>query len=1347
MDSLYRTEQIETQDENESRFGFTARLRAIIAGVLCVTIITPTVCAGILTADQTQTVNQAQADAAKELSRLNTTGRPTVGNVGNSSQSQVNIGEIVPGASMDTSALEGAWDDPKSTQDITKKSRTFIQMNGCRQSTFKFLGTQVVATYQAFQGTGTSATPIPYSGAITPYGALGGERSAEVPINSAANTWLRIHLTPFPYPTDHTYVVGDFGIRDAFGAGTFSFDTYTGAGVAGEGFIPRVKSLNVTNGNLIQITASLWKVNREYTAKPASGVCQPDPLAGTCKFDGYDVCDPYNQEEVAKLFAVDAAPSLNAVTDSFDVVRKSLTKARPTKSDVLQMVNASKSVLNGTAGDVLSLFQGCQVDTRYSSSVSTVHLKDPRSCSNYRVGSDACSADKRFQLVLLQSNARVGTITQYEGATQVKVTNSFTFDFPTMSTPSARDQDIGPVMINVLNPTTNLMETKPKGYWVQAPAIPPATESLWSYVETGERITRHLDLTPFVLKPNEYVVGGMGAIDATLTLSSVGSPSNSWTPSAVVTPIGTSNIAYVTADVYQVVLNEIAGCDDQRALAPAAGEIRPFCQMNTTCTAPVSDCASSNGLTFCASSGPLSGIFELYPKWGGVWDESSKGQCQSIHVDANSTCSIQDVSDPAVWQTNIGDKLSDGHQWKDNCADQGLFNNQQCSLINFGTCQDGAKGKDGTCYGYSITYDCGKSTTVTTGTSSPGETSCLTAVRCMGDECRNVKSESNNSFSKAAAAGQVVEMMQHDFKCQETNDKPQAGVGCTPEVFNGRPLDCRTSIGASTTLVPDCCKQAQDIANGTDFIGWLTVAVQTWKLANTPMVANALANMGVSSGWLKAIQNPVSLVSQPLMSGLATMGEDLGWQGLTDFAEDQLADEAMTNGSEGVVSAFEQKMLNYARDFLVENYPELALDMFGSTAATDGTAAVLQGTAKEAVDVLSGLMTVYSIYSIAKLVGHLLYTCTEKENQLGVGIGTKSCTLIKGPNGEGDYCSSKRTGIGCVERKKSYCCYSSPLARIIMEQARAQLGGFGSQQSPNCQGLSPSELAGLNWNAIDLSEWVGILQEQGLLPKGAVEAENMYGMNANWAKVKGVTSGVSLGPDGLASTKDMVNARLGDKAGMFDNGREQLAGQRVCFDKQNPARGQWYESAPVSPQDIIRPIGGTGSVMNCSTTDPNQGCVEIYLGLVGDNYLAGNNCATSYDKYFSMYVKRPDLISSATLMEAQWDDHLNVEISGATAFKSDGYDNVGGATPCELSQHWCLGPDANITSGSAAACSAVKRYNTVDLTSLYKAGGKIDTKTSVKVGGMGEGFARVRIIYDRTTTPNNTQIDCYVPGS
>lgn len=96
--------------------------------------------------------------------------------------------------------------------------------------------------------------------------------------------------------------------------------------------------------------------------------------------------------------------------------------------------------------------------------------------------------------------------------------------------------------------------------------------------------------------------------------------------------------------------------------------------------------------------------------------------------------------------------------------------------------------------------------------------------------------------------------------------------------------------------------------------------------------------------------------------------------------------------------------------------------------------------------------------------------CNEKEKTLSklreFGELDGQCHYI------GDYCSSKVLGV-CIQKKKTYCCFSSPLGRIIQEGGRSQLGiAWGEPKSPNCRGFTPEEFQKIDFSKIDFSEWI-----------------------------------------------------------------------------------------------------------------------------------------------------------------------------------------------------------------------------------------------------------------------------------
>lgn len=100
----------------------------------------------------------------------------------------------------------------------------------------------------------------------------------------------------------------------------------------------------------------------------------------------------------------------------------------------------------------------------------------------------------------------------------------------------------------------------------------------------------------------------------------------------------------------------------------------------------------------------------------------------------------------------------------------------------------------------------------------------------------------------------------------------------------------------------------------------------------------------------------------------------------------------------------------------------------------------------------------------------------------------------------GEYCIKRWPFVGCVQKAKSFCCFNSKLARIIHEQGRPQLEVFQpngawtgipgdpnfSVRNPNCRGFTPEEFQSLDFNKIDLSEYIEDIQKnirQNLAPQ------------------------------------------------------------------------------------------------------------------------------------------------------------------------------------------------------------------------------------------------------------------------
>lgn len=125
--------------------------------------------------------------------------------------------------------------------------------------------------------------------------------------------------------------------------------------------------------------------------------------------------------------------------------------------------------------------------------------------------------------------------------------------------------------------------------------------------------------------------------------------------------------------------------------------------------------------------------------------------------------------------------------------------------------------------------------------------------------------------------------------------------------------------------------------------------------------------------------------------------------------------------------------------------------------------------------------------------------CKKKKDWFGLGYCNKSEQELAAlrawgkKEGQchyvGSYCALKVFGV-CLQKKRTYCCFHSVLARIVQEQGRKQLGiDWGSPKSPNCRGLTPDEFQKIDFSKIDFSEWYSEIEKQASQGFGKLKQE------------------------------------------------------------------------------------------------------------------------------------------------------------------------------------------------------------------------------------------------------------------
>ncbi len=132
----------------------------------------------------------------------------------------------------------------------------------------------------------------------------------------------------------------------------------------------------------------------------------------------------------------------------------------------------------------------------------------------------------------------------------------------------------------------------------------------------------------------------------------------------------------------------------------------------------------------------------------------------------------------------------------------------------------------------------------------------------------------------------------------------------------------------------------------------------------------------------------------------------------------------------------------------------------------DGPLQALQAGDTVVGDFLGGMVP--GPWSLALLAVEMsgLTGCSDSNKTTAMKKDAKLCHEV------GEYCSKHDIFGGCMTMTHTYCCYPSRLARIINEQGQPQLAhGWGSPQSPVCNGFTTTELGELDFSAMDLSEF------------------------------------------------------------------------------------------------------------------------------------------------------------------------------------------------------------------------------------------------------------------------------------
>lgn len=378
----------------------------------------------------------------------------------------------------------------------------------------------------------------------------------------------------------------------------------------------------------------------------------------------------------------------------------------------------------------------------------------------------------------------------------------------------------------------------------------------------------------------------------------------------------------------------------------------------------------------------------------------------------------------------------------------------------------------GKCFNWRYSYHCADPESFSM-VNSHSRNICDSDIACAGGECDISETETNDDFVNAMSQFSMVQSLGSESICEDPNDPST----CT--VWPGEYEYC-----SYYPVGNDCCEGP----SGVSIYDYVAVISGMSNLDNQIMTAESVfSNTVVQDGW-QAMREPVTSAYDAVSTSLSN-----AWSSLSG----NVTGEVTTAAGEGVgtvaselgLDTMKQEMTNFVADLM----PDALRDVLFEESATVAGEYAMSESLTELTNMFSGVMAIYTAYQMVNLAITLATQCDDNEQDAGLKIAMKQCIKVNNSingdiNNDKSTCKKKVLGV-CVKKQHHYCCYNTPLARIVIEQAIPMLNktldvNVGEK---SCAGLSFDDIQALDWSRINLDEWIGVMAGSGLLPLNSDE--------------------------------------------------------------------------------------------------------------------------------------------------------------------------------------------------------------------------------------------------------------------
>lgn len=1026
---------------------------------------------------------------------------------------------------------------------------------------------------------------------------------------------IKYTYTPYTAPKGRNYFTYNHRLAIDRGAG---LEVVSNAGIVSfgspsDGWKTVASTVVPTGIRAAYLSADLYQAQASYTEETPGVPCPPDPPQ-VCEVPsvGGDMlrwCPGSPGSNIALMYDDQANPDERAVSKRYNDMAAATASKNTYTDDSKLKVGITRGLNAGSSAKAQELAGQCRRDAISRIEVQTggkYEVPNMRLCSEtlvnpYPNGCDNIQRSFGLAYVGEQNYLTVRAFLKIKVPIMDPVTNLqiqdaegyplFTYRKEPANVSGPVRTDF-PIMGGAICPggegcSTEILPDDPRG------------SSEGPYLEYAH--------TPVMGDPKAFAFDGVYVLTGGVSnFTNYGKPSESWKPTGTASGDGTVHQLRLMAKTYSVPINTFAGCEKYMQYV-ADG----FCQGGKLTCTDSTPTRSVGGVTFGPAL-PNSGIVELLKNWGtdasAVHDTLVDGAGADPTPNGDPVVMLQDKmcwaakGETFTSCSTMQDEGTlrhyfkpDGSEWATDCDsvtnDDGQPIVQACKPSpGNDSCDTRYEGVfTGVCYNPTKAYDCGedKQAKIPVTVEEYGDT-CSGVVRCMGTECHrpNLAGNHGADFAKAASGMEALNFMINEMVCAETGEPPKSvNEVCTPVVFGGKPMYCKQPIGRQIGITPDCCKEARKGANSAPgWIEYLMAAKSMYKIMRNAKVQEFLGGFDVynstaetfgeiakpftdmydaASGWV------TENIVEPFNAGFDNLFSSFGkGPGLTPATT--AVDAGIKQGMiSQVIDDLKQKLMQSAYEILNAISPELANSVF-----TTGANGAVTGLTAGAKEILGNLQTAFMVYSIARLIGHIIFACKQEEYEWGMNDKWRLCTFV-------DSCCSMKFLFVCVEKRQLYCCYKSIATRVISEQITKQnLSGskpFGYRSGPNgtklggcsisCGGFTPMELASVDWSRVDLTEWTDALVESGQL--NTADPRQTYGVTSSSVPISKAVGGPEATVDGFDERSAAYKTVEGwqqnkDKLTGFTETLRQ-DGIQHCYDADNRKMPYTYPGCKTQP--------------------------------------------------------------------------------------------------------------------------------------------------------------------------------------